>query len=404
MKKKILINEAWDQVFNQQVDNFANHAFPLFLFTKRLYEEVAEVGCKDLLFMSREGQFLKKLFDRYCEIQAAHGKVLNVKTHYFYGSRNSIMKASVESLDQEKFVSLFKFFNICMSPKNFMYSIGFSDDQIQAVRETFGRKTNSIVLNFKHSALFKKLKQNQTFVHIYENNRQEQACALDAYFKSLQIDYQKDGLFFVDIGYHGTMQDLIFKFFHGKVKVTGFYLKSRAEQSINNRKIGLLGDKNNRKLFGAKITQYDCYNYEQILRADHGRCIGYSVDSANLGQPMIDPNPADPYVYTQLVKKLQDQILEKFTTIAEKAWQQPQDIEAMCIIYNYYLVKNKTKADFKWILDMQDSHKDDFGFVGYPGKMFSKGIKKFVFKIKDRCFLVRNSGYVKKLTQSYLQK
>ena len=67
-------------------------------------------------------------------------------------------------------------------------------------------------------------------------------------------------------------------------------------------------------------------------------------------------------------------------------------------------MKNKTKADFKWILVMQDSHKDDFGFVGYPGKVFSKGIKKFVFKIKDRCFLVRNSGYVKKLTQSYLQK
>lgn len=404
MEQKTLINQEWDQIFNYKVDNFVNHAFPLFLFTKRLYEKVTEVGCKDLLFMSREGQFLKKLFDRYCEIQTAHGKVLNVKTHYFYGSRNSIMKASVESLDQEKFASLFKFFNICMSPKNFMYSIGFSDEQIQAVRETFGRKTNSMVLNFKHSALFKKLKQNQTFVHIYENNRQEQARALDAYFKTLQINYQKDGLFFVDIGYHGTMQDLIFKFFHGKVKVTGFYLKSRAEQSANNQKIGLLGDKNNRQLFGAKITQYDCYNYEQILRADHGRCLGYSVDSANLGKPMIDPNPTDPNVYMRLVKKLQDQIFEKFTTIAEKTCRELQDIESMCVIYNYHLVKNKTKDDFKWIMDMQDSHKDDFGFVGYPGKMFSKGIKKFVFKIKDWRFLVSNGGYIKKLTRKISQK
>ncbi len=400
-----IINNKWDKIFYQHKENnFSNHAFPLFLFTKRLYEKLEELKCKDILFMSREGQFLKKLFESFCKIKKQNGqKVWNVKTHYFYGSRNSIMTACVDDLEKENFESLFRFFSIFMSPKSFMYSIGFSDEQIARVEKTFGKQINKKSLNFKKSGLFKKLKENKEFVKIYNNNRKKQSKALKEYFKTFNIDYKKDGLFFVDIGYHGTMQDLIFKFFKGKIDITGFFIKSRAEQNPKNKKFGLLSDKNNKSLFGSKITKYDSFNYEQILRADHGRCLGYNTTSEKLGQPIIDEGQTDKNIFDKYVKKMQDEIFEKFEEITKVYFEDKKEITKLCVIYYFYLVKSKSKADYNWILDMQDCHKDDFGFVGYPGKVFGRGIRRFAFKLKDKIFILKNKGYIKKLTKEFLK-
>ena len=144
MKNKYLINEEWDKIFNKNKENnFSNHAFSLFLFIKRLYEKLEELKCKDILFMSREGQFLKKLFDEYLKIRKENRlEVININSHYFYGSRNSIIKASVEDLSKENFEVLFKFFNFFMTPNSFMHSIGFSDEQIFEVEKTFGKQIN----------------------------------------------------------------------------------------------------------------------------------------------------------------------------------------------------------------------------------------------------------------------
>ena len=55
---KVIINQEWDEIFNKYADNnLSNHAFPLYLFTIRLYDDLVKKGSKDVLFMSREGQF-----------------------------------------------------------------------------------------------------------------------------------------------------------------------------------------------------------------------------------------------------------------------------------------------------------------------------------------------------------
>jgi predicted HAD superfamily hydrolase len=111
-KNKIIISPEWDNIFQiHKENNFSNHAFPLYLFTERLYTQLIESDCKDILFMSREGQFLKKLFERYCGIRSELGlPVTNIKTHYFYGSRNSIMSASMKEIEKEDFNLMFRYF------------------------------------------------------------------------------------------------------------------------------------------------------------------------------------------------------------------------------------------------------------------------------------------------------
>lgn len=399
--KDFIINKEWDEIFNKYPENnFSNHAFPLFLFTQRLYNQLTETGCKDILFMSREGQFLKKLFERYCEIKKQlNQEVTQINTNYFYGSRNSIMTASVKPIEEENFNELFRYFNFFIKPKMFMFSIGFSEEQIEEVAKSFGKATNKLCLSFKSSKTFKKLKENETFKRIYEENRTKQSTNFSEYMKTFNLDFYKDGLFFVDIGYHGTMQDLIYKFFNEKVTMHGYFIKNRAKYNANNSKVGLLGDNLNKDLFGSKVNKYDTFNYEQILRADHGRCLGYEV-ADNGAHPIIDEGHQDIEIYDKYVKYMQEQIFEKFELIAQKALSNNVDIEKICTIYFYYTIKNKSKADYQWILDMQDCHHDDFGYVGYPGRAFARGLRKFVFKLKDKFFLMGKKSYIKKMQKS----
>ena len=397
-KKKEIVSSIWDEIFYSGKTNFSNHAFPLYLFTTRLYQELTNKGTKDVLFMSREGQFLKTLFDKYLALRGELGLDCSpINTHYFYGSRNSIMTASMGPLETESFDHLFRFFRFFISAKMFLFSIGFNLSQIAQVRSSFGKDLDRICINFRSSNVFKRLKQNEDFRSIYDGIRQTQSNTFWAYVHSFGLNFS-DGLVFVDIGYHGTMQDLIFKFFNQTVDTTGYFIKSRAHSVEHNRKIGLLGDANNPKLRGSKITKYDSFNYEQILRADHGRCLGYAFDDKRISQPILDKEFKDKEIFDNLVAPLQDEILTKFERIARCC--ECANIDDLCIVYFYHLIKNKSPDDYKWLLDMQDCHHDDFGYVGYPGKAFSRWLRKIAFRLKDKTFTFFKAGYVRKLKKS----
>ena len=397
-KTQSIINQNWDTIFNEYGDryNLSNYAFPLYLFTTRLYESLRQNHQHDVLFMAREGQFLKELFDQYLTMRQELGNdCAPIKTHYFYGSRNSVMAASMKNIDQEDFAFLFRSFGF-MTTKSFLTSIGFNHDQIDQVTQAFGKKINKFHLQYRTSRTFRQLKQLPIFREIYENNRQKQAAALQVYIDSFGLNYQQNGLVFVDIGYHGTMQDLLYKFFDGKVNLTGYYIKMRAKSMPHNQKFGLLSDKNNRALFGNAINQYDAYHYEQILRADHGRCLGYQIVDGQ-AQPILDETGDDAVVFTQHVKIIHDQIMDKFQKIAAQALTTNQDISALCLVYYFYQIKRKSKTDYAWLLGMEDNHHDEFGFVGYPGRIIGQGLRRFVGRVRDRLFIFKRRRFIKKL-------
>jgi hypothetical protein len=200
------------------------------------------------------------------------------------------------------------------------------------------------------------------------------------------------------------MQDLIFKFFDKQVTINGYFLKSRAKQTEKNTKTGLLGDIANKKLEGSRINKYDSFNYEQILRADHGRCLGYEVGDDNVSRPLIDMEHNDKEVFDKYIKTLQEQMLEKFELIAKLDMGGNYNTTNICTAYFYYLVKNKSKSDYDWILAMQNNHHDDFGYVGYPGRAFAMWLRRFAFTTKDKIFVCKNRCYVNKLRKNIINK
>ena len=112
---------------------------------------------------------------------------------------------------------------------------------------------------------------------------------------------------------------------------------------------------------------------------------------------MIDTQYNDKEIFDKYIKELQDQMFVKFEQIAKLDFTGEHDIWRICSVYFYNLVKNKTKADYDWIIDMQNSHHDDFGYVGYPGRVFAMWLRRVAFKLKDKLFVCKNRCYAKKL-------
>ena len=381
---------------NENDLNFSNHAFPLFLFTKRLYEEVEKSGTKDVFFLAREGQFLKRLFDKYVEIIKEKYRTTNtINTHYLYASRNSVLCASLDEIDKEDFYYLFRS-SKSMSVEKFLLTLNFSQNQINEISKSFAFEMDKRVNDFAKSKQFKALKNNKLFVELYNKKRIEQRTAFELYMNQFGVDFEKEGIALVDIGWKGTMQDLFNKFFDGKVALKGYYVGSKKRGVLGNEKVGLLYDKNNNNLFGNAINKHCVYNYEQICRANHNRCDGYAIIDGVV-KPVFDTKLKDEKIYNDIIKPLQDQIVLKFEQIAKYDYKNLSLLPIVAVKIYYELNKNKTKADWEWLAKSQDTHHDNFGDVRYPFKIATRNVRELGFKIADKFFICTKYLTIKNL-------
>ena len=376
--------------------NFSNHAFPLFMFTKRLYKKLSQNNIKDVFFISREGQYLKKLFDTYVSIiKEKYSINVGINTHYLYASRNSMLCASLNELDKEDFYYLFRS-SSSMSIRNFLLTLNFSDEQIISVQDNLQIDIDKKIKNFAKSKGFYLLKRNQQFRDIYNQKRQDQRLAFTKYFEEFGVNVERDGFVMVDVGWKGTMQDLFNKYFEGKVSILGYYVGNKGKSTRRSQKYGLLYDKYNKKLIGNSINKHTIFNYEQICRADHNRCNGYSLVDGK-AKVLFDDKLNDTLIYKRITEPMQNLILEKFKKIAYMDDLSLSNIDNVATYMYYNLILHKSKEDWEWLFNCQDSHHDNFGDIKYPFKVVKKNLRMFGFRALDLMFIIFNYGKIKNL-------
>ncbi|MBP3431890.1 MAG: HAD family hydrolase [Clostridia bacterium] len=223
IKEKYSSNKIFDEIFDDfgKKLNYSNYAFPLYIFTKRLAEFSQKKGEKNVFFLAREGKFLKKLFDCFC-----HKNGVDIKTHYLQVSRNSVLVASLKPLNEEKFENLLKEISK-ITPANFLASLTFCQTEIDRIVEEAKIDGQKPVLNFLNSSEFAKIKESNFFQEIYNRKLDQQKPAFEKYLQSFDVDFEKDGMLLVDVGWKGTMQDYLQRFFGEKVALTGCYVGCR---------------------------------------------------------------------------------------------------------------------------------------------------------------------------------
>lgn len=382
------IKKQFNFIFNKPCCyNYSNYAFPLFEFIYKLSNCLKKNNVKNVFFLSREGQFLKKLFDEYSSFFK-----FNINSHYLMVSRNSVIVARLKPINEENFkefsaskkLSIFKF----------LKTLCFDDGEIDCVKADFVNNFYLEVENFLNSSEMELLKNNKKFLSIYENKRLEQNKNFNKYLQSFNVDFVKEGLTIVDVGWKGTMQDSLNSFFNCKIKIDGYYLGNTSNnlENLNMNKYGLLYTENlnYRPTFSEKIYKYRIINYEQILRADHNRVLKYCLKNNKI-ECVLDNQINDKIIFDNYIKLIQSEIFDKFKEICEVVNENKIDISNYSSIANEFYVKmlkNTNLKDLKLLYNCLYNHFDSFLVIDYERK--SNFTKFFIrYKLSVLVFLIK---------------
>ena len=276
---------------------YSNLVFSLYQFCDRLYISARENNVKTIHFFSREGEFLKKMFDRYMTVS----NLEPIKTNYLYISRKSSYLPSFQNIEEENFKRLQKQYS-ALSLSQFAENLCISEEINQSeLANKFDM--NTVISDFWKSDVFRKFIRTPEFVTIYEKERTNRRKEILDYLKQEGLGDEISSCI-VDIGWKGTIQDNLHAI--TRKPLLGYYFGLNGEiwQSEHNVKKGLMfstfpypNEGNN--LFGVKYRVY-----ERILYASHGSCLGYKGGTAILED--VDEKEKSLYSF---VSKVQENML-----------------------------------------------------------------------------------------------
>lgn len=277
----------------QQFD-FYWMTIPLFMFIAKLHNRLIQEQAKNVIFLAREGEFLKELFDIYNESYP----VTKIKSHYMFASRRGTYLPSLRPLKHENFSKLLNQYSD-MSLKVFIDSLGLADFLPELERELEYIDFNALQPNFKNSSVLFQLLENKRFRQIYEEERENRKKYLASYVDKL---IGKDDLYLVDVGWRGSIQDNIQSSLNKPV--TGYYcgILRGAHSASDNNKHGLLfHEMANEQRLDSVYNEFRA-SYEVFCSASHGSLIKYT-SAPKFG--VLEDNEAELKMFYGHIRPLQ---------------------------------------------------------------------------------------------------
>ncbi len=312
-------------------DNFEHSIFSLYNFIEKLYFELLSKNAKEVFFLSREGEYLKKLFDFYCD--NIYGEKIN--SHYLYVSRKATYLPSLKQIEDEDFSSLLNQYSY-ITIVEFLKSLNFEKEEIKQIIDSYKKDCNLLldkfisdksykkqleniitedvnkkIPNFIKSGSLKVLKNNELFKKIYEKNRTEQKSNFIEYIKQKT---KNKLIYVVDIGWNGSIQNNIQNILGDFYTIEGFYFgMNRRNKKEKIKKYGLMFTTE------PKNKEFDLYNqnrslYEIILGASHGSANKYTRKNKEIEVSLFSMKE-EKNIYDKIIKPLQDRMFETYKQI-----------------------------------------------------------------------------------------
>ncbi len=271
---------------------FPEIGLSLWLFTHRLVEELIERDVHDVFFLSKEGEFLKRIFDHYQD-QLFGGKIIT--SHYLLASRKATFIASLRPLESEDFSRLLDHYRD-ISIRDFLQSLNFEETVIESLCRKLRHDCCQRLANIRQQQAFRELLTLKAFRQAYESRRQQQRHNFLGYLDTFGVDYRTQGLHLVDVGWKGSIQDNIYYILSKETAVQGYYIGSlnATERVAGNRKKGLLFDNAEQPTPYFNVFNSNRSLFEMVLGAGHGSAIAYrSRDDRPADQAGPEGNPVE---------------------------------------------------------------------------------------------------------------
>nr|MUH41061.1 hypothetical protein [Zobellia laminariae] len=294
---------------------FSEYIIHFYFFTERLYINAKRNGNKDLFFLAREGHFLKQLFDSYQEMNLFQGED-KINTHYLKASRQSATQLALRPLPKEGFEKLLKKFGD-MSLQHFLDWFPFSDTTKNGIINDIPFPKDETIPDFFKSPAMEHLRNNIAFQDAYAKNRETQKDAFIKYLDSFGANYEEEGLALVDVGWGGTMQESIYKFFKKKTPVTGYYLGLKEIYNIekDTKRYGLNFSIYPNHDFSDDILMANGQLYEQLLAAPHGSTLSYKFADEGESPTVEYHEPNEKMVYDKFIGSTQEYMFLEFKNL-----------------------------------------------------------------------------------------
>ncbi|MFC4097913.1 HAD family hydrolase [Euzebyella saccharophila] len=289
---------------------FSEFILHFYFFTERLYINARKNKIKDLFFLAREGHYLKALFDSYQELHQ-FPQESRISTHYLKASRQSATQLALKPIEEEEFGPLMKKFGD-MSLTHFLDWFPFSDETKIKIKSELDFPADETLPKFFNSEIMAALKKNETFQKAYEKNRKIQKEAFINYLQSFGVDYEKEGITLVDVGWGGTMQEALYKYFDKEIPVTGYYVGLKEIYNIqkDTKRFGLNFSIYPNKTSSDDILMANGQLYEQLLAAPHGSTLYYANNPMSPTVERHEEN--EKFVYDTYIAPIQSFMFEQF--------------------------------------------------------------------------------------------
>ena len=314
-KTKRVVFDIYKASKKKEAMPFTQYIIYYHFFIEKLYLRSKKEGIKNLFFLAREGQFLKKIFDSYQEFHLIEDR-LKINTHYLKTSRQASIQINLEPLETEPFLYL-KTKYPELSIEDFLIFFNCPKHTQETIINDLNLSPNTPIKDFFKSDVFETLKQNQTFITFYNTHRETNKNSFKTYINSFGVDIENEGVCLVDIGWGGTMQESLFGFFEEQIPITGYYLGLRYIYNIQEKtpRDGLI----------FSILPFTAYNdfllmannqyYEQFSAANHGSAVEYTNEE---GFVIEKHNPEEKWLYDTFIKTHQTQMLGFHKTLLKE--------------------------------------------------------------------------------------
>lgn len=240
-------------------DAYEEYIVLFYVFSQRLYNAARKENIKKIVFLSREGYFLKRCFEIYQRFCVPAGERL--KTDYLICSRRAIQSVQPNKCRPENYNRI--------SLLNYFRAIGFSKEEVSQLPIPFDAER--LIDDFPNSAEANFIRTDTIIRHKINERLELNNSAFRKYVES-----KTDGniLCLVDVGWHGSVQQGIEQVFNN-IKTQGYYIGIYGDlpnPPYDIRRRGLIFHKSSD---GEKSPYFYVFRsniqiYEQLLSAPHG--------------------------------------------------------------------------------------------------------------------------------------
>ena len=337
------------------INKLSRHAYnlglnysPLFIgFVQNIREQVENNDIQKIYFISREGKFLKSLYDVYMAHINSYGCGLSLPpTYHLEVSRASTFAASLDDLSITSMMTIWRQIKT-MSISNLLITMNCNTEEIREYLQTQGvdidKPRKRLWLN-RHTIT---IMQNKYFIYLCEQNIKQQRANLLNYLSTKDLTPEMSGnILFVDVGWRGSIQDNLSRLLPS-INSFGAYLgiiKFINAQASHVEKSAYLFDLNKQMM--SQNTLKDSDSFELISNCRTGSVVTY--EGHHPYKPITIEIEEEQKLYDDFCSHFQSAIINIAKCIGRNAYM--HSITSDDLFQTSYKIYNKIGNNAHWLL------------------------------------------------------